>query len=100
MTVEPQSNRCLKNKIFYDHGEVTAYGTNPTGGHCGFKELPSEQAKKYFVAISSQDMDGWKDGLYCGACVRLKYTDGKVQILILLVTQISNSSLGTYWLHS
>merc|ERR1711892_843573 len=68
---------CLKNKIFYDHGEVTAYGTNPTGGHCGFKELPSDQAKKYFVAISSQDTEGWKDGLYCGSCVRLKYTDGK-----------------------
>ena len=74
-----EGNTCLKNKIFYDHGEVTAYGTNPSGGHCGFKELPSDQAKKYFVAISSQDTDGWKDGLYCGSCVRLKYTDGKVQ---------------------
>ena len=69
---------CLKNKIYYDHGEVTAYGNSPTGGHCGFKELPSDQAKKYFVAISSQDTEGWTDGLYCGSCVRLKYTDGKV----------------------
>ena len=69
---------CLKKKIYYDHGEVTAYGNNPTGGHCGFKELPSDQAKKYFVAISSQDTQGWTHGLYCGSCVRLKYTDGKV----------------------
>ena len=76
------SGSCLKDKIFYDHGEVTAYGTNPTGGHCGFKELPSAQANKYFVAISSQDTEGWTDGLYCGACVRLKYTDGKVRYII------------------
>jgi len=55
---------------------VTAYGNNPTGGHCGFTELPSDEAKKHFVAISSQDAEGWKDGLYCGSCVRLKYTDG------------------------
>ena len=71
----------MKEKFFYDNGEVTASGTIPTGGHCGFKELPSEQAKKYFVAISSQDTEGWKDGLYCGSCVRLKNTDGKVEIV-------------------
>ena len=72
------SGGCLKDKIYYDHGEVTAYGNNPTGGHCGFTELPSDEAKKHFVAISSQDAEGWKDGLYCGSCVRLKYTDGHV----------------------
>ena len=88
----------MKDKIFYDHGEVTAYGTNPSGGHCGFKELPSDQAKKYFVAISSQDTEGWKDGLYCGSCVRLKYTDGKVnmiQYLILFITLLHRNLLDT-----
>ena len=75
------SGSCLKDKINYDHGEVTAYGTSPTGGHCGFTELPSDQAKKYFVAISSQDPVGWSDGIYCGSCVRLTYTDGKVRIV-------------------
>jgi len=28
------------------------------------------------VAISSQDEEGWRDGIYCGSCVRLRYTDG------------------------
>ena len=77
------SGGCLKDKIFYDHGEVTAYGNNPTGGHCGFTELPSAEARKHFVAISSQDADGWKDGLYCGSCVRLRYTDGNVSHFLL-----------------
>ena len=86
---------CLKDKIYYDHGEVTAYGNNPTGGHCGFTELPSAEARKHFVAISSQDAEGWKDGLYCGSCVRLRYTDGHVsQIIFTLYTYSSyrNSS--------
>ena len=73
------SGSCLSDKIFYDHGEVTAYGSWPMlGGNCGFSDLPSEAARKYFVAISSQDAEGWRDGIYCGACVRLQYTDGKV----------------------
>ena len=93
-----EGNTCLKNKIFYDHGEVTAYGTNPSGGHCGFKELPSDQAKNYFVAISSQDTDGWKDGLYCGSCVRLKYTDGKVIMNHQFVFP-QLFFIGTYWIH-
>ena len=74
------SGSCLKNTIFYDHGKVTAYAANPAGGHCGFTDSPSAQARKYFVAISKQDQDGWRDGIYCGACVRLKHTDGKVRI--------------------
>ena len=77
---------------------MTAYGTNPSGGHCGFKELPSEQAKKYFVAISSQDTDGWKDGLYCGSCVRLRYSDGKVEF-VHHVPFLQLVFVGTYWLH-
>ena len=76
------SGGCLKDKIYYDHGEVTAYGNNPTGGHCGFTELPSAEARKHFVAISSQDAEGWRDGLYCGSCVRLRYTDGHVSQII------------------
>ena len=51
----------LKDKIYYYQGQVTAYGSDPTGGHCGFEELPSPQAEKYFVAISSQDNEGWKE---------------------------------------
>ena len=79
---EGPSGGCLKDKIYYDHGEVTAYGNNPTGGHCGFTELPSAEARKHFVAISSQDAEGWRDGLYCGSCVRLRYTDGHVSQII------------------
>jgi hypothetical protein len=72
------SSECLKGKIHYNHGVVTAYGNNWHGGHCGFIKLPSAEAKKHFVAISSQDLEGWSEGIYCGSCVRLTYTDGHV----------------------
>ena len=72
------SDGCLKEKIFYDHGKVTAYGDNPDPGHCGFTKLPSAEARKHFVAISSQDPEGWRNGIYCGSCARLRYTDGHV----------------------
>ena len=89
------SGGCLEDKIYYDHGEVTAYGNNPTGGHCGFTELPSAEARKHFVAISSQDDKGWKDGLYCGSCVRLRYTDGHVsQIVFTLSLYLSQELIG------
>ena len=64
--------------ISYDHGIMTAYATNWTGGHCGFSHFPSPVAERYFIAISIQDEEGWMAGLNCGACVRLTYTDGKV----------------------
>ena len=67
---------CLKKTINYEEGEVTAY-TGATGGNCGFSRLPPGVGQNY-VAISKQDAEGWMDGHYCGACVRLKYTDGKV----------------------
>ena len=70
------SGSCLKRTIHYEQGEVTAY-TGATGGHCGFTGLPSGVGQNY-VAISQQDAEGWLDGHYCGACVRLQYTDGKV----------------------
>ena len=69
------SKGCLKEDLYVDHGEVTLYGTDPHAGNCGFTELPSDMAKWYFVAISHEN---WNDGAYCGACVRMKYTDGKV----------------------
>ena len=91
------SGGCLKDKIYYDHGEVTAYGNNPTGGHCGFTELPSAEARKHFVAISSQDAEGWRDGLYCGSCVRLRYTDGHVSQIIFTFAFFYLA--GTDWIH-
>ena len=71
----PVPSSCLKDKLSYhQHGKVAGFETNPYGGQCGFKELPSEQAKKYFVAINGQH--GWSNGAYCGACVKLRYIDG------------------------
>ena len=77
----PNSNvgSCLKKTIHYEQGEVTAY-TGATGGHCGFTGLPPGVGQNY-VAVSQQDSEGWMDGHYCGACVRLTYTDGKVGFL-------------------
>ena len=66
----------MKENLYADHGEVTAYGTNPNGGNCGFTELPSDMAKWNFVAISYVN---WNHGAFCGACVKFKYSDGNVR---------------------
>ena len=64
---------CPRKRIDFKEGEVTAY-TGSSGGHCGFAQLPQGVGDKY-VAISHL---GWMEGHFCGACVRFKYTDGKV----------------------
>ena len=67
------SGLCPRKPIDYRVGKVTAY-TGSSGGHCGFAQLPQGVGDKY-VAISHL---GWMEGHFCGACVRFKYTDGKV----------------------
>lgn len=80
------SSSCFKDDLLVDHGEVTAYTDKAINGNCGFTAMPSNMAEKYFVAINQPS---WKDGAYCGACVKIRVMTKNNEERVISYSQIT-----------